>query len=116
MGDLIRLVVDRPAAGLRPSARPAVAPDTRHRLTGASLRWKRYRRWTVAWIVGRCELCHARFSEDGDTGTLHSGYSVVGGGPAGQDDFYWVCGVCAEFHADDLDWTILDTFDRRPSR
>jgi hypothetical protein len=55
----------------------------------------------------------ARLSVGSDTGTpsLNSGYSVVGGGPAGQDDYYWVCAVCYEMWRDHFCWTVLDTRD-----
>jgi hypothetical protein len=60
MGDLIRLVVDRPGVGLGPAARLALLSGTHDRLAGAVLRWKRYRRWTAALPATRCELCRAR--------------------------------------------------------
>jgi hypothetical protein len=60
--------------------------DDHTNLIGASLRWKRYRQWTASWLPGRCELCDAAFTEGGKPG-LNSGYSILGGGPAGQDDY-----------------------------
>lgn len=77
-------------------------------LIGASLRWKRYRSWTASWLPGRCEFCGARFAEGGTPG-LNSGYSVIGGGPAGQDDYRWICAVCYETRRDYFCWTVLDT-------
>jgi len=77
-------------------------------LIGATLRWKRYRVWTSSSVSGRCELCGARFTEWGTPG-LNSGYSVVRGGPAGQDDYRWICAVCFETHRDHFCWTVLDT-------
>jgi hypothetical protein len=83
--------------------------DHQHtRLIGASLRWKRYRAWNSAWAAGRCELCATGFTEGGTPG-LNSGYSVVGGGPAGQDDYRWICAICYETHRDHFCWTVLDT-------
>jgi hypothetical protein len=90
---------------------PATAEVLDHRRTrfvGASLRWKRYRRWTTSWLLGECELCGADFTEGGTPG-LNSGYSVVGGGPAGQDDYVWICAICYETHRDHYCWTVLDT-------
>lgn len=83
--------------------------DHQHtRLIGASLRWKRYRAWNSWWAAGRCGLCGAGFTEGGTPG-LNSGYSVEGGGPAGQDDFRWICAICYETHRDHFCWTVLDT-------
>ncbi len=76
-------------------------------LVGASLRWKRYRRWIGPW-PGHCEQCGALFGEGGTPG-LNSGYSVVGGGPAGQDDYRWICAACYEIGRDEFSWTVLDT-------
>jgi hypothetical protein len=78
------------------------------RLVGATLRWKRFRSWNLPSPAGRCELCGAEFTEGGTPG-LNSGYSVVGGGPAGQDDYRWICAVCYELQRDDFCWTVLDT-------
>jgi len=78
------------------------------RLIGARLRWKRYRAWNSAWAAGHCELCGTRFTEGGTPG-LNSGYSVVGGGPAGQDDYRWLCAICYETQRDHFCWTVLDT-------
>jgi hypothetical protein len=77
-------------------------------LVGAALRWKRYRRWTTGWRLGHCELCGAGFTEGGAPG-LNSGYSVIGGGPAGQDDYVWICAICYEMRRDHFCWTVLDT-------
>ena len=83
--------------------------DHQHtRLIGASLKWKRYRAWNSSWVAGRCELCRAGFTEGGTPG-LNAGYAVVGGGPAGQDDYRWVCAICYETHRDHFCWTVLDT-------
>jgi hypothetical protein len=90
------------------SARTEILDHERTDLIGATLRWKRYRRWTASWLEGRCELCDARFTEGGTPG-LNSGYSVVGGGPAGQDDYRWICAVCYETRRDHFCWTVLDT-------
>jgi hypothetical protein len=82
--------------------------DDRTNLIGATLRWKRYRQWTAAWLPGRCEMCDAAFTEGGTPG-LNSGYSIVGGGPAGQDDYCWICAVCYETQRDRFCWTVLNT-------
>ena len=95
------------------STRPGAARLLDHphtRLVGATLRWKRYRSWTMPAPAGRCELCGAEFTEGGAPGP-NSGYSVVGGGPAGQDDYRWICAVCYELQRDDYCWTVLDTCD-----
>ena len=81
---------------------------------GAFLRWKRYRRWTATRLVGTCELCGSPFTEGGEPG-LNAGYSVEGGGPAGQDDYCWICAICFETWRDHYDWTVLDTRGR-PSK
>ena len=77
-------------------------------LAGATLRWKRYRSWTASWPPGQCEFCGAQFTEGGTPG-LNSGYSVVGGGPAGQDDYRWICAICYDLRRDHFCWTLLDT-------
>jgi hypothetical protein len=81
-------------------------------LVGARLRWKRYRRWTSAALAGKCELCPATFTEGGEPG-LTSGYSIVNGGPAGQDDYHWICAICYESWRDQFDWVVLDTLGRQ---
>jgi hypothetical protein len=77
-------------------------------LVGATLRWKRYRRWTTSLPLGRCDLCRAQFTEGLSPG-LNSGYSVVGGGPTGQDDYRWICAICYDLERDEFGWTVLDT-------
>ena len=90
----------------------AIGPDLLDgpcaRLAGAALRWKRYRGWTSPRLPGECEFCRAPFTDGGAPG-LNSGYSVVGGGPAGQDDYAWICAVCYEINRDRFGWTVLDT-------
>jgi hypothetical protein len=49
---------------------------------GAAPRWQRFRRWTGPWLTGQCEFCESPFTEGGAPGLI-SGYSVMGGGPAG---------------------------------
>jgi len=90
------------------SARTEVLDHDQTGLIGATLRWRRYRSWNASWLPGRCELCEARFTEGGTPG-LNSGYSVMGGGPAGQDDYVWICAVCYETKRDHFCWTVLDT-------
>jgi hypothetical protein len=82
--------------------------DPNVNLIGATLRWKRYRGWTASWLPGQCEFCGAQFTEGGAPG-LNSGYSVVGGGPAGQDDYLWICAICYDLRRDQFCWTVLDT-------
>lgn len=100
MGELIWLIP-------RPTAADGRLRNPRDRLKDANLRWKRYRRWTSTWRHGACEFCRTEFSESGEPGTLHSGYSVLGAGPAGQDDYSWVCTVCFEDFRDRFGWTVL---------
>jgi hypothetical protein len=102
MSDVIRLS-SRSAA-----ARAELMDHARTNLIGATLSWKRYRSWTSSLVSGRCELCDATFTEGGTPG-LNSGYSVLGGGPAGQDDYRWICAVCYEIQRDHFCWTVLDT-------
>ncbi len=80
-------------------------------LVGARLRWKRFRRWTGNETTSACVVCDRPFTEGGQAG-LNSGYSVVGGGPAGQDDYVWICAICYEGLRDELGWVVLDTRDR----
>lgn len=100
MGELIWLIP-------RPTAADSRLRSPRDRLRDAHLHWKRYRRWTSTWRYGSCEFCRTEFSESGEPGTLHSGYSVLGAGPAGQDDYSWVCAVCFEDFRDRFAWTVL---------
>jgi hypothetical protein len=53
-------------------------------------------------------LCDAALTEGGSPG-LNSGYSVVGGGPAGQDDYFWICAICYETQRERFGWLVLDT-------
>lgn len=77
---------------------------------GASLRWKRFRRWTRTAPMA-CETCGAVFTEGGEPG-LVAGYSLVGGGPAGQDDYRWICAVCFESLRGLMGWRVLDSRNR----
>jgi hypothetical protein len=94
--------------GTSPDPEPELLDHPYTRLIGATLRWKRYRGWTSPSVPGRCELCEAIFTEGGAPG-LASGYSVLGGGPAGQDDYIWICAVCYDLGRDRFCWTVLDT-------
>ena len=89
-------------------ARAELLDHPQGRLIGATLRWRRHRRWTATGPSGSCEFCGERFTESGAPG-LNSGYSVVGGGPAGQDDYRWICAVGYEIGRDRFCWTVLDT-------
>jgi hypothetical protein len=104
MGELIWLI---PRAPRSPEADGRLR-NPRVRLHNANLRWRRYRRWTAAWAHGACEFCRTEFSEDGEPGTLHSGYSVVLAGPAGQDDYCWICVVCFEDLRERFGWNVLE--------
>ncbi len=89
-------------------ARAELLDHPQGRLIGATLRWKRYRRWTATGPSGSCEFCGERFAGSGTPG-LNSGDSVVGGGPAWQDDYRWTCAACYEIGRDRFSWTVLDT-------
>jgi len=84
------------------------ALDLHATLIGAKLRWKRYRAWNAAWLPARCELCHTPFAEGEARNTLHSGYSVAAAGPAGRDDYFWICAVCFEDRQAWFGWQVLD--------
>ena len=97
MGDLIKLS-DR---------RLRLEKTAGNVMFGAQLRWKRYRAWAGPDHIGECAICWTPFSQDGAPGTLHSGYSVMGGGPAGQDDYRWICAVCYEDLGERFGWTVV---------
>ena len=99
MGELIRLPV-------RPRSRQQHLRELNARLVGATLRWRRYRACNAAWLPGRCEVCHSPFLEGGGHGTLGSGYTVVRGGPAGEDDYLWICAVCFEGQGTLFGWMV----------
>ena len=99
MGDLIRLPV-------HPVSRQEQQRHLNSHLVGATLRWRRYRASNAAWLPGRCEVCHSPFAEGGGRGMLQSGYSVVRGGPAGQDDYAWICAVCFEDQGVWFGWAV----------
>jgi hypothetical protein len=110
MGNVIQLGPPiRSATG-----RVEVLDHSRTHLVGAVLRWKRYRRWAAPWLAGQCEFCESPFTEGGEPGLI-SGYSVLGGGPAEQDDYCWICAICFETWRDHYCWTVLDTRGR-PAR
>jgi hypothetical protein len=73
---------------------------------GARLHWRRFRPWPSH--RSECANCEAPFSTDGSPGLL-AGYSVLGGGPAGQDDHTWICAICCEAWRDACGWVVLDT-------
>ena len=98
-------------------AEPIVVVDCRNApIVGARLRWKRYRKWTGVAAPTSCIACGERFTEGGEPG-LTSGYAIVGGGPAGQDDYQWICAICYEGLREGFGWVVLDTLGRpvRPS-
>jgi hypothetical protein len=99
-------------SGARIDDSPIVLLDRRDMpLVGARLRWKRYRRWTGQRAAGMCLGCGERFTEGGEPG-LSSGYAIAGSGPAGQDDYLWICAICYEGLRDHFGWVVLDTRDR----
>ena len=93
------------------TGRAELLDHSRTHLIGAALRWKRFRRWTGPWLTGQCEFCESPFTEGGAPGLI-SGYSVMGGGPAGQNDYCWICAICFESGRDHFCWTVLDTLGR----
>jgi hypothetical protein len=107
MGEVIQLGSRSHVGGFETE----ILPHPKAHLTGAFLRWKRYRRWTTSLSIGTCELCDSPFTEGGEPG-LNAGYSVSGGGPAGQDDYCWICAICFELWQDHFDWTVLDSRSR----
>jgi hypothetical protein len=104
MGNVIQL---GPRSGSA-TGRAELLDHSRTHLIGAALRWKRYRRWTAHWSIGQCEFCESTFTEGGAPGLI-SGYSVIGGGPADQDDYCWICALCFDNWRDNFNWTVLDT-------
>ena len=102
MGNVIQL--GPPSA----NGRVEVLDRSRTHLVGAVLRWKRYRPWAAPRPTGQCEFCESPFTEGGEPGLI-CGYSVIGGGPAEQDDYCWICAICFETWRDHYCWTLLDT-------
>jgi hypothetical protein len=93
----------------RSSRRAAQVLDgTKVGLVRAALRWKPFRLWTSSLPLGTCQLCSAQFTEGVGPG-LNSEYSVVGGGPASQDDYRGICAIRHDLGRDELGWTVLDT-------
>jgi hypothetical protein len=74
---------------------------------GARLHWKRFRAWTSPRQRAQCAICEAPFSADGYPGLI-AGYSVVGGGPVGEDDYTWICAICYEAWRDACGWVVVD--------
>lgn len=67
---------------------------------GASLRRKRYKRWSASWDHDHCRFCWREFVEEGApehvAGTAHDGYTMSGPSDHPRPDYYWVCAVCFE--------------------
>lgn len=103
MGNVIQLDPSSESA----TARAELLDHSRTHLIGAALSWKRYGRWTGPRLTGQCEFCESPFTEGGAPGLI-AGYSVMGGGPAGQDDYCWICAICFENWRDHFCWTVLD--------
>ena len=62
-------------------------------LSGVSLRWRTYARWSESWDHDHCEFCGAKFMVEETPDVLHEGYCTL-------DEYRWICSTCfADFRA-----------------
>ena len=45
-------------------------------LKGLTLHWRKYAKWSEAWVHGRCAGCWAKFAEFEGPDILHEGYAT----------------------------------------
>ena len=74
-------------------------------MSGVSLCWRTYRRWSETWDHDHCSFCWARFAEpDLVPDALHAGYSTL-------DEYRWVCQQCfGDFHQR-FEWSVVECKD-----
>jgi hypothetical protein len=79
-------------------------------LQGATFVHKPYRAWSATWDHDHCTFCTRKFVGElgqlSDDGVLAAGYSALGRGPQGEDDYHWVCDVCFADFRERFDWKI----------
>jgi hypothetical protein len=77
-------------------------------LSGVRLIWKDYREWSPDWEHDHCAFCRAKFMNRDDVpDVLQAGYAAQGAGPNGEDDYHWVCAVCAREFTERFGWTVV---------
>jgi hypothetical protein len=78
-------------------------------LSGVTLRWKAYERWSKTWDHDHCVFCCAEFDTDPACDALREGYAVAAHTANGRDfpdDYHWICRACFEDFRDTFDWIV----------
>jgi hypothetical protein len=75
-------------------------------LLGATLRKKRYSRYSPEWDHDHCAACWAKFAERDDPGILREGYATTAEYYLGED-YDWVCPRCFEDLHEEMGWRLV---------
>ena len=89
-------------------------------LTGVSLQWADWHPPRPEWDHDHCEFCWAKFVDPAfsewharvareDPKVLTEGYATLGTGPAGQDDYHWICDACFADFRTRFKWRVAGT-------
>ena len=70
-------------------------------LSGVSLTWKKYKKWSETWDHDHCSFCMATFMEKTGTDILTEGYAT-------SDNYYWICKTCFEDFKTLFHWSIAN--------
>jgi phage terminase large subunit-like protein len=69
-------------------------------LTGATLEWRPYTRYSASWEHDHCEFCWAKFAEpEPPSDALHEGYTTT-------DRYRWICATCFGDFKDRFHWQV----------
>jgi hypothetical protein len=74
-------------------------------LRGATLKRKKYTRYSAEWDHDHCAACWAKFAEREGTGIVHEGYATTAEYDLGEDDD-WVCPQCFADLRDEMGWQL----------
>jgi hypothetical protein len=75
-------------------------------LQGASLRKKKYRRYSPEWDHDHCAACWAKFAEWDGPGILHEGYATTSEYDLGED-YDWICPTCLADLQREMNWRVV---------
>jgi len=70
-------------------------------LTGATLRWAKWKMPRPEWDHDHCEFCFAKFMEAPSPEVLHEGFTT-------EDNYRWVCRQCFDDFKDRFQWKIAE--------
>jgi hypothetical protein len=79
-------------------------------LQDATFVHKAYRAWSPTWEHDHCSLSTRKLVEKptGAADELTEAWAAVGRGPAGQDDYHWVCDDCFKDFRERFAWKVAE--------